>query len=134
MVVYKDCKLFTSMRRSLLNRSLRPRDEIKVVHRFRNSQIIISLQAFNKKKQKMAEIVSYNEDLSSKTHNIVQVSKMWQKFAFLVPLVVMINLYFRRSFSFAGNRNQILGCFVIFVSGLLPDLERLVNVQNCKSC
>ena len=82
----------------------------------------------------MAEIVSYNEDLSSKTHNIVQVSKMWQKFAFLVPLVVMINLYFRRSFSFAGNRNQIIGCFVVFVSGLLPDLERLVNVQNCKSC
>ena len=66
-------------------------------------------------------------------------STLTQKFAsaslrhaFLVPLVLAINIYFRRSFAISKHGLQLLVCLVVFGLGLRPEVREAFRDENCE--
>jgi hypothetical protein len=53
--------------------------------------------------------------------------------AFLIPLALFVNIYFRKSFSFAKNSFQLCFCFFVFlVGGNSTKLFDYVSLEMCK--
>ena len=55
-----------------------------------------------------------------------------QDVAFLIPFALFVNLYFRKSFTFAQNWFQLCFCSVVFLLGLNPTFLSYANPEICK--
>ena len=55
-----------------------------------------------------------------------------QDVAFFIPFALFVNLYFRKSFTFAQNWFQLCFCSVVFLLGLNPTFLSYANPEICK--
>ena len=52
--------------------------------------------------------------------------------AFIIPLALFINIYFRKSFNFAQNLTQLCFCLAIFGMGISETVVNFFGQEICK--
>ena len=73
-----------------------------------------------------------NERVFTTINTMKPIVLNFEGFYFLISLVIAVNLYFRKSFSFAKNGLQVAICFAIFVAGSRQEIRELIGGRNCK--
>ena len=78
-------------------------------------------------------LVNFERKVFASNDNPEALQKL-QTVAFLTPLVFVINIFFRKSFTFENNTMQLAFCLAVFVCGWFQDSYLPIDGERCKFC